>query len=251
MKQKELDKEGITKEFLSTISLKKLGNPVQLLPNDEPVTLVKCMSGFWVSVNGQLIKDEKNNYLVVSDKEAVIGRARYLLNFKEQIEKEEGAIFEEHLKTKIKEEIENLKQITKSKVEKYISEKKFILQLAGILDTDLFFTLKKIPLSENGKLEEAIAEAKDIASQEDYLYSYETIKNWLEIENYDDLYSYFFQNGTYQIAEFNENNIDVMVKFFHRDKLEKTIEEIKTNSHIENVAKFNVESKLKSTVYTS
>ncbi len=89
MKQKDLDKEGLTKEYLSTISVKKLGNPVQLLPNDEPVTLIKCSNGFWVSIDSEIVKDAKNNYLVVTDKEAIIGRGRYLLNFKDQIQQDE------------------------------------------------------------------------------------------------------------------------------------------------------------------
>lgn len=245
MKQKDLDKEGITKEFLSTISAKKLGNPVQLLLNDEPVNLVKCMAGFWVSVDGELIKDKKNNYLVVSEKEAIIGRARYLLNFKEQIEKEEGSIYEEHLRVKIKEEIQRLKELTKEKVEKYLSEVKFLLQLSGKIETDLIFTLKKLTFEKEGNLEQEIIEAKRVVEIDWFIESYEQIKKWLEEENFDDLYSYFFQNGNYQIASFDESNIDILVKFFHRDKLKKTIEEIGSNSHLENVAKFNVESKLK------
>ena len=92
MKYKELEKEGLTKELLDSIPLKNLGNPVQLLPNDEPVNLIKNGTGFWVSINGELLKDAMNNYLVVSNEEAVIGRARYLFNFKEQIEKQEGKL---------------------------------------------------------------------------------------------------------------------------------------------------------------
>lgn len=143
MKYKELLKEGLTKELLDSIPLKNIGNPVQLLPNDEPVNLLKNGTGFWVSINGELLKDAMNNSLVVSNEEAIIGRARYLLNFKAEIEKQEGKLYEQAMSEKIKKEIGRLKELTHKKVETYLSEVKFLLQLAGKIETDLIFTLKK------------------------------------------------------------------------------------------------------------
>lgn len=241
MKYKELEKEGLTKELLDSINLKNIGSPVQLLPNDEPVNLLKCGSGFWVSINGELLKDAMNNYLVVSNEEALIGRARYLLNFKAEIEKQEGKLYEQALSEKIKKEIERLKELTHKKVEKYLSEVKFLLQLSGKIETDFGFTLKKMVFEQNGHLEEVIIEANRVVEFDWFEESYNQIKDWFDKGNYDDLYSYFFQDGTYQIAEFKENEFDVMKKFFHREKLEETIENIRSNSHIENVAKFNIE----------
>jgi len=146
MKYKELEKEGLTKELLDSIPVKNIGNPVQLLPNDDPVNLLKCGAGFWISINGELLKDATNNYLVVSNEEAVIGRARYLLNFKTEIEKQKGKLFEQAVSDKIKKEIDRLKELTHKKVETYLSEVKFLLQLAGKIETDLIFTLKKMTI---------------------------------------------------------------------------------------------------------
>lgn len=94
---------------------------------------------------------------------------------------------------------------------------------------------------QNGNLEEEIIEAKRVVEFDWFEDSYNQIKGWFDAGNYDDLYSYFFQDGTFQIASFQENEFDVMKKFFHREKLEETIESIRSNSHLENVAKFNVE----------
>lgn len=246
MKYKELEKEGLTKELLDSINLKNIGSPVQLLPNDEPVNLLKCGAGFWISINGELLKDTTNNYLVVSNEEAVIGRARYLLNFKTEIEKQKGKLFEQAVSDKIKKEIDRLKELTHKKVETYLSEVKFLLQLAGKIETDLIFILKKMTFEQNGNLEEEIIEAKRVVEFDWFEDSYNQIKELFEKGNYDDLYSYFFQDGTYQIASFKENEFDVMKKFFHREKLEETIENIRSNSHLENVAKFNIEKQLSS-----
>lgn len=241
MKYKELEKEGLTKELLDSIPLKNIGNPVQLLPNDEPVNLLKNGTGFWVSINGELLKDAKNNYLVVSNEEAVIGRARYLLNFKEQIEKQEGELYEQSKSEAIKKEIERLKELTREKVKKHLSTAKFALQLAGKIEKELSYTLQKMILEQNNNLEEAIIEANGLVENESFEDSYNQIKELLDKENYDELYSYFFQGGLYQIAEFKESEFDVMTKFFHRKKIDQTIENISSNSHLENVAKFNVE----------
>jgi hypothetical protein len=244
MNYKKLEKEGLTKELLDSIPLKKIGNPVQLLPNDDPVNLVKCARGFWISINGELVKDAENNYLVVSDEAAIIGRARYLLNFKEEIEKQTGKLYEAALSDKIKKETERLKELTHEKVKTCLGEIKFLLQLAGKIETDLSFSLKKLVIEENETLEEAIIEANRVVEIDLFEESYHTLKKWFDEGNYDDLYSYFFQNGAYEIANFQENDIDVMRKFFRADKIDETLESIRSNSHLENVARFNVEKAL-------
>jgi len=241
MKYKELEKEGLTKELLDSINLKNIGNPVQLSPNDEPVKLLKCGSGFWVSINGQLLKDATDNYLVISNEEAIIARARYLMNFQAEFEIKEGELYSHAKSEKIKKEIVRLTELTHTKVEKYLSEVKFLLQLAGKIEDDFLFTLKKIGLEQSGKFEEEIIEAKRVVELDWFEDSYYQIKEWFDKGNYDDLYSYFFQDGNYQIASFKENEIDVMSRFFHVEKIQETIEKIRSSSHLENVAKFNIE----------
>lgn len=245
MNQEELDKEGITKDILENINIKKLGNPVQLLPNDEPVNLLACAKGFWVLINGEIIKDEANDFMVISKEVALIARARYLVNFKDQVKKEQGEIYEKHLATSIENEVQRLKALTKAKVDSFLSETKFVLQLNGLVEKDFISNLKELSLKENGSLNEYANLAKEIASQEGFLKTYETISQWYKEEEYGNLYSFFFQNGTYEIASFDEKDMDTMIKFFHRTKIQETIDEVAQSSHLANVARFNIEKKLK------
>lgn len=250
MKYKELEKEGITKDFLDTMNLKNLGNPVQLLPNDEPVNLIKNSTGYWVSLNGNILKNEKNEYITVKNEEAIIARARYLINFKEQIAKREGEIYELELKNQIDKEVKRLKELTIATVKKHLSNTKTVLQLAGLLKKDFEFTLQDLIFQQNGTLEEATTEALKLTSTGGYLEHYEKIKELYDNGNLDSLYIYFFQKGIPEIASFqtndllNNSDIDVLIKYFHRDKFEDTIDEIQSKSHIQNVAKFLIEKKI-------
>lgn len=243
MTQKELNNEGLTKEWLSQFSSKKLGNPVQLLPNDEPVFLLKCSTGFWVSVNKELVKDSKNNYLVVSDKEAIIGRARYVLNFSSEIDAENNKIKKEEIELAIKEEVSNIQLITKEQVKNWLNKIKTILQFAGELPADSSFTFTKMISNEEGDLEKHIEFAKEMFAQEGFKDLYEKVYLNFANENWDWLYGFFFQNGNFEIANFKEKDLNVMIKFIHREKLDETISEIISKSHIENVARFNVEKR--------
>lgn len=243
MTQKELNNEGLTKEWLSQFSSKKLGNPVQLLPNDEPVNLLKCSTGFWVSVNSELLKDAKNNYLVISDKEAIIGRARYVLNFSSEIDAENNKIKKEGIELAIKEEISNLQLTTKEQVKTWLSKIKSILQFAGELPEDFSFTFTKMMHNEKGDLEKHIEFAKEMVSGKGFKELYERVFYLFENQLWDNLYVMFYQEGISEIANFQEKDIDVLIKFFHRDKIQETISEINSKSHLENVARFNVEKR--------
>jgi hypothetical protein len=227
---KKISKEGISEDMILNC---EGHSPVQLVKDEEPVSLIKCSSGYWVNTNEGFLKDEENQLIVITDLEAKIGRARYILNFQEEIEEK-----------KIQKEIEILKKLTQQKVDDYLSKIKLILQLAGIIEeSDLFFSLHKMSLEQNGVLENTINEAKEIASKEDYLYSYETIKRLRESENWNILYIYFFQNGLPEITRFELNDIEGLKKYFHRENIQQTIETIQSKEHLYNVAKFRVEKK--------
>ena len=98
--KKQFKKEGITKALLDSINIKEIYGKVQLMPNEEPVNVIPNSKGFWISVDGELLKNG-NSYIVVSKKEVRIGRARYLLNFKDEI-----------LDDKIRKEETKLKKMT-------------------------------------------------------------------------------------------------------------------------------------------
>ena len=74
--------EGITKELISSIDMSKRSSPVQLMSGDEPQKLMKCSTGYWVKLeDGTYLKDEFNKLMVFPERDCLIGRARYLLNF--------------------------------------------------------------------------------------------------------------------------------------------------------------------------
>lgn len=242
-KQKDLDKEGITKEFLSTLSVKKLGNPVQLLPNDEPINLIKCMAGFWVSLDGEILKNEKNEYLVISDKEALIGRARYLLNFKDEIKSQ-----------KIEQEIERLKNLVDKKLDYVLDQMQEILIYSGhIVPSGFKGTLYKIMEAEESQIMKR-DKALEIVDEET-VKLYENLKKQKELnekKDYNSLYVFLIQKGLNEIASFDTTNpkhINALIRNFNRDKIESTIIEIQSSDHLYNIAKFNIEKQLGFTYY--
>ena len=242
MRQKELDKEGITKEFLSKLSINNLGSPVQLLPNDEPVKLVKCSTGFWVAIDGEILRDKDNSYLVISNKEALIGRARYLLNFQDEI-----------LQHKIDSEIKRLKKVTDKALDEALDKLRGCLVYAGKIDPVGFEAIAHSIMKGDSSLavdtvdyNNKVEAAKEIAD-ENTQELYNKLLHQKELEenkDYSSLYSFLIQKGITEIASFDMNNqteMNALTKFFHKDSLEKTIIEIKSSDHIYNVAKFNVE----------
>lgn len=92
---KEEKAEGITDVLVKSINMNKQCSPVQLLPGDEPQKLMKCSSGYWVKLDdGSFLKDENNRLMVFPERECIVGRARYLLNFgiQEKAEKVDALI---------------------------------------------------------------------------------------------------------------------------------------------------------------
>lgn len=235
MTQSELNKEGITKEFLQKINVKTLQNPVQLEPNDEPVNLVKCGSGFWISINGEMLRDKTNNYLVISDKEAQIGRARYLLNFKEQV------VIDKEAK-EIKKEVDRLIQLTKNKIEDHLKKYKFLLQTSGLIETDVIHSLRMSIISES-EIESLKTKAKELTQDEGYLKTYNYILNLYELKDWDNLYIWAFKDGVPEIASFENKDVDALIDNFHKNKIDKTLEKMKNSSYLENVARFNLAKK--------
>ena len=235
--QDQLDKEGLTKEFLSTIPKKPLLSPVQLSANDSPVNLINCATGFWVSLNGEVFKDSKGAYLVISEKEAFIGRARYLLNFQDEIKQK-----------KIDKEVKRLKKLVDDELGKAVENLKRALIYEGSLFPESGFEGLVYKVEEEQRREmykRNVEKAKELVTDKT-LPTYELLCSQVDLEDkkdYDFLYSWFFQGGTYQIASFDNSASDMstLVKFFHKDSIEETISEIGKKSHLENVAKFNIE----------
>lgn len=235
MKQKDLDREGITKAYLSTLNIKSLGNPVQLLPNDEPLKLLKCMGGFWVLSEGSILKNEKNEYLVVSEKEALIGRARYLLNFSDEIKQE-----------KINQEVIRLKNLTDSKLDYVLSNIEEALIYAGRINPPVLRAIlcsQMVHLeSEKLKRERALEIVDD--GVVDLFDRLKAQKDLGTLKDYNSLYDFLFQDNTMQIASFellNPNHMEALVRSFSATNILNTVIEIQSSEHLYNIAKFNIE----------
>jgi hypothetical protein len=250
-----LKKEGITHELLKSINMDKEYSPVQLRPNEDPVKLIQCSTGYWVMLEyGEYLKDDKRRLIVISEKEAKIGRARYILNFKAQVEANRGEIYE----SQIQQEVIRLKAQVDVKVKEDLSKMREILVMGGKIEvTGLEAILMDAidnatgtdPFSFNNNDKVVLNNRKQLAKElatDDLLIAYEELKRLSEAGQYDTLYQHFFQDGLPLLASFNKNNpleIAAMIKNFKADKIMSTIDEIQSKGHIYMVAKFNVDKR--------
>lgn len=248
-----LKQEGITTEFLKSFTMDREYSPVQLMPNEDTVKIIRCSTGYWVMLEfGEYLKDEKRRLIVIPEKEAKIGRARYMLNFASQIAANNGELYE----AKIQEEIIRLKAQVDVRVKEDLSKMREILVMGGRIEvtgieailmdaienatgTDAFDfnNNDKVVLNSRKQI------AKELAT-DDFLSTYEALKKLNETGQYDTLYQHYFQNGLPLLASFNRNNpteMDAMVKNFKADKIMSTIDEIQAHDHLYMVAKFNVD----------
>lgn len=78
-----LAEEGITEEFMKTLSTATHGSKVILKPGLPVYSLLKSKDSYFVyDENDNILKDEKNNNLKISHKEGIIALARYILSIK-------------------------------------------------------------------------------------------------------------------------------------------------------------------------
>lgn len=246
--------EGLTLEMVNDPGFNKQYSPVVLQAGDEPIKLIECSTGYWVLLDDDsFLKDKKGMY-VVSFKDAQIGRARYILNYKAEIEAQDIAIFERAIQA----EICRLKEQVDAKVTEDISKIRQILVMGGkIIPEGLEAILLNAIAEANGNdpyglnyrdkdhYERNKKAAEDIATDE-LMDAYEVLKRLSDQGDYDTLYQHYFQDGLPLIASFNNNNPDhikAMVRSFSKDNIMATIDEIQSKDHLYMVAKFNVEKR--------
>lgn len=124
MKIKRLSREelaeGLTLALVNSIHLETKCSPVKLAANTVPVRLLICSAGYNVmEENGAFCRDDRNQLLVLSAREAQIGRARYLLNYGDKEKQTEVdnlvATWKENVRhelDKIKRKVDELKALT-------------------------------------------------------------------------------------------------------------------------------------------
>lgn len=246
MAQKELEQEGITKEVLSETDISKAKFDAQLKKGDEPVTLFKCSQGFWVMVDfGEFLMDENGKRIIISEKDAKVGRARYLINFREQIDEQVNKVRDR----KIQEEKERLIERAKAEAEKHLRTLRNYLMYAGELEDSENHEISNLLLEveKQEAPEEYEAKREFIQANKDrFKEAYDYLNELLESEDYDRLYIALFQDGMPLLASYSGGNVqDLESSPIHADKIEKTIEETKDKSHLWKLAMFNVEKREK------
>ncbi|TQI71790.1 hypothetical protein JM79_2739 [Gramella sp. Hel_I_59] len=223
MNYKKLEKEGITKQLLASIDIKRSFSPAQLEKDEEPVKLMINSNGFWVVLGfGKFLEDEKG-LVIIPESKAKEGRARYLLNFKDEV-----------IENEIQKEINVLKKKVEVKYKEIIDKLENILLHAGLIEPSNSLIMALIDAENTDRLKKA---AEKIASKEmvDFYYR---LKELYEDKNYDSLYCLLIQDGLPQIASLKINS--PALKHFSKDNLDKTLESLKGKSHLYNVAKFKV-----------
>jgi len=245
---KELIEEGISIELLHKVQQSGKLSPAMFQKGDDPVNLVRCNDDFyWVLLDdGKYLKDEKNQLIKFSLKTCIIARARYWLLFsdkeiemdnkrKEEAKEKEIAKEIEKIKIELKEKVKDLNQ-RYDKLCRY-AERKEQTGIASILnymerDNDLEnFELRK---------KSAIEFFNNNPTIDDFICK---LNSDLQTENFDSLYVSLETKGLPLLLSVNHNTdsgIELLKRFFHKDKIEGTIEMIKDKSHIECVAIFNV-----------
>jgi hypothetical protein len=239
----ELELEGITSQLLAKAATVRIDTPVQLQPGDEPVSLLKCNTGYWVKVPGGFLKNANGQMYVVTPKEAQIGYIRYALNFRDEFRQKTVA-----------KELHKLKQEVDLYIQAQVVKMKDIMKYAGMIEPGLAINIeaKMDPETFNRKR----AAAKEICT-EDFREIFEYLEVQLDLEDekeYDSLYCTFFNEGLPVLARFNTNSkrdVEVLKQFFSSKHVLKTLMSYAGKGHLEMVATFNADKILSKTAFYS
>lgn len=241
---KELIKEGITIDLLNKVQNSGKLSPVMFQKGDEPVNLVRCNPDFyWVLLDdGAYLKDTKG-LMKFDIKTCIIARARYLINYKDieiknEIELEKKRIENELTKT-VGVVIENYETM------KRWDNGDFFPNVSGIN----FMAAQFIYANDENRKEwetECKIKAKQFFTKfnEPGIGEFVSkLKTILSNNDFDSLYMVLKTNGLPLLmsAKYDDKkDIDLMLQFFHKDNIDKTAELLNAQSHIENIAMFNV-----------
>lgn len=243
-KSPTLKQEGITKELLNSIDMAKNYSPVQLRPSEDPTKLLKCSTGYWVVLeDGTYLRDDNRKMIVIPEKEAREGRARYLLNFKGEV-----------IEAKIQAEFSRLQRLVDEKLKEVLPVYRQMLVYADRLEKGFGDELVVALAQDSGlsihfkaEHERKVARAKELVD-DDMVESYYNLLQFQQENDYDMLYRILFQNGLPHLATMNitptgQIGETEIAAFFSAGNLPKAIEEIQGKSHLYNVARFNVMSR--------
>lgn len=204
------------------------------MPNEEPVNLLKCSKGYWIKdEDGRYLKDEKGQLYVVTEKEALIGRARYTLNFQKDIQEQQIQLEIRKLEKKVEDFLNPILEKVKDA----------LCNLGLISDSNQF--LRNIIQSQMSEDQQnlVIEQSKKIVEIFP-LEKYENYRQLIDNRKFDELYIMLFQEGLPTIAKFNNTNIEGLKKTFGFDVINETMDDLEGKSHLYKIAYVNIKSKM-------
>lgn len=236
---KDILDEGITIELLNKVQDTGKFSPAMMQKGDEPVTLIKANNeAFWIQLeDGSFLKD-KGKLMVFDIKTCIIARARYWTLFSD-VETAMGDKRRSEAKEKeIEKEVKRIEENVKKEATEIVAKFREIERYAEDREDGLSGILKQLNpemyKSRSDRAKQFIESSPGIKEQID------SLEETLKAEDYDRLYMMLKTNGLPLLTSFSIENMDFAKRFFHRDKIDETIETISTQSHIKNVAMFNV-----------
>jgi hypothetical protein len=217
-----------------------VGSPILLDNYDEPINILRMKSGFWISQNMELKKDEKRNYIVISVNQAVAGREKYLEKYKQQIYTQ-----------KIESELFKLQSDVDRKLTNLLDKLQTILILSGKKEVKISFAqqiiLDNLRINYKYDFERMQKESGKIVTAE-FLNQYNYLTTQKQLGNqkdYDTLYNFLSDNrntlGFFQLD--NESHVKALLSNFHASEILKTIECIQEKGTLYTIAKINVDKR--------
>ena len=236
---KDVMNEGITIELLDKIQRIGKMSPVMFQKGDEPVRLVKCNDlFFWVLLPDDSYLKNGNELMKFDLKTCIIARGRYWLNYSN-----------DEIESEIKNEIDKIKKelnkTASDMIEKFITIKRYAgfveeknngLNIIDIIQSNFpqeYESRKKSAidfLERNKTLETDINNIEDLLKKDDF----------------NSLYIILKSDGLPLLLSVKNDELEVLTKYFHKDNIGNTIEMVKNKSHLELIARFNVEKRYNS-----
>jgi hypothetical protein len=237
---KDIIDEGITIELLNKVQYSGKFSPAMMQKGDEPITLIKANNeAFWIQLeDGSFLKD-KGKLLTFGIKECIIARARYWTLFSDTENAMGDKRRSEAKEREINKEVLRIQTEVKKEAEEIIEKFREMERYAEDKEGGLSFIMKGLnPVWYQSRIDTA---KQFIESSPGIKEKIDSLEESLKAEDYDSIYMMLKTNGLPLVVSFSiDNDMDLAKRFFHKDKIDETIEIIKDQSHIKNVAMFNV-----------
>lgn len=243
---KELTKEGITIDLLNQVQQTGKFSPAIFQEGEDPVNLVRCNDEFfWVQLDDKTFLKDGKSLVKFDIKTCIIARARYWLLFSDKEMAMDSQRREAAKSKEIQAKVEEIKKSLTQQV-KELSDK--LAKVTRFANTDERDTGWMILNSYDPELaEKKQSDARQwVEANQDTIDWMETINSKLKAGDFDWLYMTLETNGLPLLATLKTNNagdIQFLKNKFLKNRITETLLQIAEGSHIENVARLEIERK--------